>query len=861
MSESFRSRISEKFITLSEKYLKTGNPDSYYSGHNGQLIDFLRTLGEDNTFNTGMLYKEGYFTKAVLDESIDNWSTYLNYDKGSSMPSKATMTLLLSRGDDQPYRVVFPKNSQWKIGTIIYTLTTTINIINFGNNKLFIYKEDGDIEQLPFKYVYNSNTKTYDLLVRKIPLEQYQIVSNTLLFPNITTHEFKSFPIQIDDGNQMFGIDVTVNGEPFNPITNYQDFRLVEKSVLYSIKGDTLTITFGNGILGFLPYANSEIVIDAKLTLGSEGAVAAGDIEMVDPTLIIYGGDVRPIVYSHLPENSIPGSDSGSEIIKANAIADFRTNRRFVTNTDFLDFFQLLGLNTPVFVKRTRADMVKTNISAFLTIPDLNLTVAPTSTETVTLSLPAAQITNLVIPKGNQVTIDDDYTYKIPYELHVNTTSSLVSYRNRPTAPTATFKLISEYAHNNDTYSYFSMTDATAALDTTYSLLATDKMRYTIKLFQIYNDSSLQEGGWKIEYDTTINAGTIVESALEGYEFRYGYAALDTSGGGDFSSFLFGYQGSVYNEFLLDAAGTAQIAEFATDVDMGQTTRLVKFNQGYVPPSAAIDVIPSYITSNGTTANISFIKKTAIRYADYVKFDVIIDKNQESIGLSHKVLRKQSDSAPLPLIDYSVDIETLLPMDIELLSSSSVTTSSDIEITNVPLIEADYYDANIADIDNFLLQVGNVIQNAYKDMRMQNIDINIKFSKTYGLLKNIMFNQQNKIYTADPKWNPRVYFDIEVFLDPLQTKEPTKVVEEIKLAVLDNINDNKDYHKDIIVSKIQTIVQNITGVQYVKIISPIDNIVYSFDITKISKNDMKNFVPEYIYTTYDSINVTLLSSL
>lgn len=855
-SESFKSIISQKFIELTEKYLNTGNPDSYFSGHNGQLIDLLRTLEEDNKFNMDMLYKEGFMTKAVLDESIDNWSTYLNYNKGASSPSKAKMILILSVNSDVAYRVTIPKDTQWTIGSIIYTLTTTLNIINFGSNKLFIYKEDGEIDQLPYKYVYNSGTKTYDLLVKKIPLEQYEIVSNTFTFPNITTFEFKSYQIKIKGGNQIFGIDVTVDGESFVPITTFQDFKVEPKSALYSLKGDTLTVTFGNGILGFLPFSGSVIIINAKLTLGAAGAVASGDIVMDDPNLILYGNNVKPEISAYIPENAIPGVDTGVEVIKANAIADFRTNRRFVTPTDFEDFFQLLGLVTPVYIRRTRADMVKTNVSAFLTIPDVNITVAPTSTENITIPLPVAQIENMVIPKGGQVLIDGEFTYSVPYELYVSTFSSFVSYRNRPNEPEAVFKLVTEYANNNSTEAFFSMADSNTVLDDTYPLLGQDKMKYTVKLFHIFNDQSLQNGPWELLFDITSGSGTISESALVDEEFRSGNAVLDTSGGGDFSSWLNGIKDSP----ILDTPGTGNLAVFASNLDIGSVVRLVKFNQGYEPPSPAPQIISSYITSKGSTAPVSFTKDTIIRYKDYLKFDVIIDKNKEDIKLLYTVSRILALGGPLTLMKYSINISVFRPLDIELLSSSSVSTITDITINNVPLIESVYYEENIADIDNFLIQIGDVIQSSYTDKRMQNVDINIKFSKTYGKLKNIFLNTKDKIYTFDPEWNPRIFFDIDVFISPLSKREPTIVVEDIKLAVLAEINNSKNYHRNVITSKIQTIVQSIPEVEFVRIVSPVDNIIYAFDVKQISKVQMQEFVPEYIYTTYDSINVNILTT-
>lgn len=866
-SESFKAIITQKFMKLAENYLNTGNPDSYFSGHNGQLIDLMRTLEEDNKFNMDMLYKEGFFTKAVLDESIDNWATYLNYDKGTSLPSSAKMVLILSTTDDSPYRVQVPKNTQWTVGTIIYTLATTINIINFGNNKLFIYTEDGVIEQLPFKYVYNSGTKTYDLLVKKIPLQQYEIVSNTYTFPNITTFEHKSYQIKIKGGSQIFGIDVTVNGEPFKPITTFQDFKVEPKSAVYSIKGDVLTVTFGNSVLGYLPFFGDIVVIDAKLTMGAAGAVAAGDVKMADPTQIIYGGVIHPDIVAYIPENSIPGSDTSVEIVKANAIADFRTNRRFVTEQDFKDFFQLLGLTTPVFIRRTRADMVKTNVSAFLTIPDLNVTVAPTSTEDITIPLPVAQIENMVIPKGGTVTIDSEFTYSIPYELFVSTLSSFVSYRNRPDAPESIFKLLigGEHVENNSTESFYSMTDANALLDVTYPLLGQDNMKYTIKFFHIFNDAALSGGAWDLILKVTTNNGTIIETDKTGDEFRSGVATLDTSGGGDLSAFLAAPAGTM----LLDAAGVSPIAEFATNIDIGYAARVVKFNQGSEPPTPSPQIVNSFIASLAVPGPrpVSLVRDPMIRFNDYIKFDVVVNKNTEMVKFIFNVgkMLSVSNLIPLaynitPLMDYSVEYETFKPLDIELLSSSSVSTLVDITINNVPLIETEYYEANLTDIDNFLLQTGSVIQTAYADKRMLNNDINIKFAKTYGKIKNIFLNQKDKIYTFDPEWNPRVFFDIEVFIDPLSLRDPSIVVEEIKTKILEYINDSQGYHKNIVVSKVQSVVQAIPEIQFVRIVSPVDNIIYSFDLKKITKNEMRVFVPEYIYTTFDSINITQLTS-
>lgn len=855
---SFKSKLQEKFIDLSEKFLETGNPDTFFAGHNGQLIDMMTTLAEDNKFNMDMLYKEGFLTEATLDESIDNWSTYLNFERKRSTPAKVSMVCLLSTSSDVPYRVQLKKNSKWKVGTTFFTLPKNINIINFSNNRLVAFSEDEDGNtQLPLKYVFNPGTQTFDLLVKNILLEQFTITTYTNVFPVVTTHEFITFTIDISADEDISDIDIRVDGEEYEAIENSEEWRNTPKAAVINIKGNKLFVTFGNGILGTLPISGSQIEIDAKLTKGNKGAVAAGDISIVNASDIVTAGSVTPDIFTVLPANAEGGTTEDKTAIKFNSIKEFRTNRRFVTDTDIKDFFDLLGLSIPVFIRRTRCDVVKTEVTPYITIPDVNSTVAPVSTEDIEIDLPVSQLEHIMIPKGSVALIDDEFNFSVPYELFINTNSNRVLYRSRVPNPALTFKQLAEFEENTTSEAFFSLSDTLSQLDESFPLLNQDKVTYDLTLNHIFNDTVV-DGIHDFSIEIIPESDfTIAQPDLENTEFYNGIATVENQPI-DLSSFT----QAAKDDSIFDATGTIELAKFASNVDIGQISRKINYNTGFIPAGNP-EVIIIDLPSAGTTINTSFTTNSIILDDTKARFKILVNKNFEKLKFRYKISKDLQTGGGEVLIDYSLNSTKLQPMDIELMNSIAVidAPNNKITINKVPVIETEYYNNNIIDVDPFLNLISGIIQNEYSSKRMQNIDINLKFAKTFGFIKNIFLNNEEKIYSSDPKWNARVFFDVEIFPDPTVIRDPQEIIDDVKTTILDYVNDQKDYHAEIITSRICAELHAIDGVKFANILSPIDNIVYNFDFDKLTKQQIVDFVPEFIYTTIDSINVNILENL
>ena len=302
-------------IKASLKNFLRDNPqfqDYDYEGSNiNMLLDILAINGYRTAFYQNMSLNESFLDSAILRNSVLSRAKELNYLPKSAKSSRARVKVTFgATGAGAPYTI--PKGSllasSVKNDTFTFTIPSTLVVASANST----YEFETDI----FEGYYVSDTYTYSAGTTG---QTFQISNRDVDTDSLTVTVY-------EDGNTAGTTYVRANS--LLDLDNTSEVYFIEPTGV-----GYYNILFGDNNIGKRPKGDSTIVLNYRVTQGSDGNGARVFTLEFDPT----GADeLTSAITVNTLQSSIDGVEEESlDSIKYNAPRHFQVQERAVTATDY----------------------------------------------------------------------------------------------------------------------------------------------------------------------------------------------------------------------------------------------------------------------------------------------------------------------------------------------------------------------------------------------------------------------------------------------------------------------------------------------------------------------------------------------
>ncbi len=392
--EEILSRILQEFSNIVQ--INGFELDTSQSSFAAYLLSVISTLTSDSLFYAQMLYNESTLVTAQLPQSINNWASYLGYIPYSAKPATATIQLTFPLAEGN-FQFSISNTTQFLAGSIIFTSDYNINV-NISNTGVFeiTYIDDSGVIY-PLPYLIQTINSTNNLIF-DIPITQQWQTTETFSFPQLSQFQTYVKTLTVPDGQYITNINITttdinnntiqwtngilVQSEPYQPV--YQT----------SVNNNQYNITFGNNIFGLQPNGTANIII--TYSNGISGNVVTGTIIQGDNLYTIPMNPNQPpqlIQYSCYNNSPATGGQNNETLssIKINASSSLSMLNRIVSTDDYSNIYNILGVNNQttnalwVLPMLKRSDLAINDIYLY-TILQYNNEIVPSDTIYINLS-------------------------------------------------------------------------------------------------------------------------------------------------------------------------------------------------------------------------------------------------------------------------------------------------------------------------------------------------------------------------------------------------------------------------------------------------------------------------------------------
>lgn len=275
------------------------------------LLELMAHNTYKNAFYTNMAISESFLDSAQKRNSLLSHAKELNYLPRSKRSAKATIDVTFqATGENQPY--VIQKGAQFstmiKSDSFVFTIPETLTVASA--NSTFKFRAE------VFEGVFLKDTYTYR---EGIDNQRFTITNR-----NVDTNSVNV--VVIEDGEEI--------GQTFKLTTTLLDLNHASK-VFFLQTSETgyYEVYFGDGVLGYEPKKNSQIIIDYRVSRGTEGNGARSFSVDFDPTSR-QELTATPVV--EVIEAAANGSEEETnESIRYYAPKHFQVQERTVVDTDY----------------------------------------------------------------------------------------------------------------------------------------------------------------------------------------------------------------------------------------------------------------------------------------------------------------------------------------------------------------------------------------------------------------------------------------------------------------------------------------------------------------------------------------------
>lgn len=842
-AESVRKKILDRLV----EYEELQGVDLSKATFLSYIVDTLSMLSADNSNAISLSKRESYLVTATLPSSIYNWASYLSYTKGFAKPS--TVDALLSIpliGFTHDVTFYINPDTQFKADNIIYTnpvekytfdykesnntLTVTASTTTTHRNVNVIIRDNIAYLVLPLIQVVKENQERY------IPydLKVYQPYSFTVQYSD-----------KLSDIKVYVKSDANANEEEWQRADSYFNMGIGEKKYYFNYdSNNTVRIMFGNDIFGRQPDPGSIVRIEFYETKADKGAIIPGSLtKMSKINYTDSNGRIKAVTINvtNVIASTTGVTDESLDETRRKAIARFQARQRIVTSYDHDQIKDIVATPLPYDFSKSilkRSDLKSNEVILYVVIPDTHLVRNP---EAIVNTQEESQSLTQTIPVPTSSLsgeIPSDTTQFMPYKVF---TEDDIEY----VCPLGFIKETDSFG-----YYFYLVNDASVTPEVTIPDQVTYPLSFT-KL-EILTNSDYSEITFTLDYynlDDVVDMNNIDVNMFMQYS--------NDSKGPYHCTIDIENSKIIYSVPMEDIRiGNCNIQYQVKDIT--NNFRVATVNVNYTLKKELRNYIYSNISTNQNTNiskiyDIPCIKKS---YMDNLSTD-------EKINFETNIIQKLVANNSLDdyrMMNVSINIKFARTCGYSKNYDLNVTTKAAvIDIVNTPPVDAQEGNRFIVGetpTGEFIGNNGKVAM--YSNGSWYFLD-SAPGDIIYVVAKDKKYTYSgNANYWFTPKFEIPYKISVYVYVNSESDNESV-VAQAVKnqiLYVLAKYSDIQlDQHRSLMYQAIQ---QLGSYVDHCEIKIPEVDIVYNYDIDKFTKEQLKEYVPEYIYTDEEHIQVKVI---
>lgn len=838
--------VRKKVIDRVNEYEDLNGVDLSKTTFFSYMIDILSMLSSDNTNALSLAKRESYLVTASQPSSVYNWASYLSYTSSLAVPCKVNALIIIPLAFTSSVSFNIPFHTQFKANNVIYTNPDEYYSFTYDHEtkSLTGYAiSSSDSKKLVIKYD-SGNAYFVTTLIQSIEVEETRYVPYDLMIyqPYSFTIEYKD---KISDIHVFIKDSESSDEEEWERADNYFNMGLSEKKYYFKYDSDnTIRIMFGNDIFGKQPTRGSSVRVVITSTKAEKGMIIQGSLTKMNKLYYVDNNGVSKqisaSVINVMPSTEGKVAETINDIRK-NAIAKFSARNRIVTSNDYNDLNRIIDDTLPYSYSKCvlkRSDIKANELTLFVVIPDTTVKLYPQSADSlqndetmITQTIPVPTDSLVVeLPEGA-----DSFE---PYTEFVKNGMSFV-------CPLG-------FIRESDTFGYY---------------------YYLLKSTSVVPYGSMND---EMEYPLSFNELTMTRLGDNSFSFMLSYEDITETVEMDKITVTMTME---YNEYT---KGPYTCINLIDDKIIYASVPFVDIKEGPCQMSFTffneemeqIGIIKAKYTIKQSLRRQVYSTVNKTEENTYKVFDVpciakeFIDSlsTEEAESFESDVISKLMTNTALTnyqMMNISSSIKFARTCGYSSNYNYNPTTKSDvIAILDEPPQEPVFGDRYI---------VGNEPSGDWAGHK-GNIAV---YSEQFGWYflecapgDMIKVTSEDKVYTFSGNAQTWIHQDIEipfkvnayVYINSKLTSDTDvsigeKVKQQILYTLASTAGLQTDQHRSMLYQAIQGLGSYI---DHCEIDIPEYDIVYTFDIEEFSKDQLKTYVPELIYTTYDNINVKVI---
>jgi len=879
---SSRDKIRDQISEYTKEYLELEGIDLSKTSYLTFLINVLSALTANLLYYNTSTYREMFLTKAIQKESVLNLSAMLGYRPQWAEPATCSVLVGVSVDFTSDTFFVIPAKHKYYAGNIVFTQDNSIyvDIIKDPSGTISSVTVTEEVSSGGTRSVKHQLVSTNDANILYFVVNLTQIYDEVFDFqiPSLEPYEFHIEHVTFD--KQISDIKVIISDE----WSMYDSLFLIpfdEKGYAFRITESGGQISFGNGVIGKQPEIGKAYTITLSMTDGLKGNVISGSINKADK---IYVRDYDPngnsiddtgahagIPYIMRPVglivvNTAPaynGKDFPTlDEIRNSAIASVASMNRLVTQGDY-DNIQEIIPELPVqhavnIIKRS--DLKNNEIQLFTDIL-FEDTIVPT--RNATWILDSTNSLEKFIYTTDTIEIDGIEYYSM-FNIDIN----------------PMFKNCSYYYLMDEVEKAVIINNTSSGLT---GILPTYAKFKTITTDESGNQlpEAQHELDVELHYDVLIeNADTdlqcIVETSWDGATYDMSQETIDDevvfripdNSPLQLSTIENGNQRFIFKMYFLKENPSYDPLQPVSPSNPEYIPELPYLNESQVDliiRDNLDDYMYSQVHIEGTPGdyNIAVYDVPVIKKSYYD----IINQTNFTNQIYNKILtfdvinyRMLTDFVNLKFSNTTGSMDNM---------KYNIVTRSDIIGVNPTSIDimdstADGMRYLVSD-DDYVNPWGSDPWNREPPFIAQYVRSTDNWIFEKISTNDIIYNtttEQKVLYTGSQLVVPitSIPFQIRliVWRDRTQSATAAAIISNIKTSLIDGLYRKFGFDKDIYMSEIIEIVQNVQGVSHCKLIEPIHDIFFNYDLKKdLTQQELLEYSPQLIWFDSTSISIEM----
>lgn len=812
-----RDQIRLQIIEYLQSYLELENVDLAKSSFLSFLVNSMSTLTSNLLFYSLSNYKEFFLTQAKLPESVLNLSAFLGYNPIDSQYAivnalvtipmtfsiyPATINIANGSDVDTPFKFYADE--------IEFTTYYTTEIIISGTSSASIsIVENSKKYNLPFT-IESGNLKFV------LPLRQYKVVVQTFQVDS-DLQPFQFYSITVPVEGLVSSIDVQVQpsgGSGWEIYTEYESLYLLgcttKGYVLRKNSDQSVTIYFGNDLIGLRPAPESTIKVTIYETKGATGNIIAGSLKTGDRLYAIDSESSKVLNYSVInTSRAYNGQDEEAiQDIRNNAINSLVALKRLVSENDYKNM-NVVVTSSPVSQNSLpilkRSDLIRNEIALFVNLL-FGEDIVPTRNGKITVPTSTS-----IISRGTIIEIDS-VDYYLIFDLLLDPINMSAYYyyilSTIELSPILDTSYSTDYIMTIDKFAFeINGTDATATLTYSYSDLDPSLLSCQMEMIS-----------------TNVNYNMINDSTSH---FTYSFIPYINFPEKEQSlKFKISYNSLVICDYLCNITVRQPLKTFMISTMVQDSTSYIIYDIPLIKNS--------YIESCDRIALELQTIQPLLESLDFTDYRMLTDfvnlKFTNTTGIMRGMLN--NDTTKSAVLSIGVPLGPYLDGNSYIVSGSEGSEWKPYENQI-----AVYSDSTSEDMWTFVIP------------QMDDIVLVEDVNKKY------IYNGKYWFY---PEFAIPLQVQIDVFKSTSYYGTDAALVSAVKSAVYDYFKDYFGSNVTLYTSKIVDIVHNVDGVRNCNVIKPESNIFFNFDLMDLTKIQLLEYGPDYIYFTEDNISVRVI---